>query len=260
MNIVLASGRIGCAGCGYATITGQANGQGGREHGQKCDQLPGLRDIDNPEHRADVAKIWAIAPAELPGKGVDAYEIFRKIDRGEIRGLLSICFNPKVSLPDNHFIGRMLDKLDFYVAIDFFLNESARHADVVLPGSLQEEDEGLVTMPKAASSRLTSASIRPATRGKIGALFKTSPKHLAANAASRSTNRVKSLTSFAVRRRVASQIIPASPTKRSNANSACFGRARATTTRARRGFLSGARGPVVQGRGPFYFPDGKSAL
>jgi assimilatory nitrate reductase catalytic subunit len=145
INLVLASGRLGRAGCGYATITGQANGQGGREHGQKCDQLPGWRDIDNPDHRAHVAGVWGISPDELPGKGVDAYEIFRKIDRGEIRGLLSICFNPKVSLPDNNFIGRMLDKLDFYVAIDFFLNESARHADVVLPGSLQEEDEGVVT-------------------------------------------------------------------------------------------------------------------
>ncbi|MCC6492516.1 MAG: molybdopterin oxidoreductase family protein [Pirellulales bacterium] len=145
INIVLATGRLGREGCGYGTITGQANGQGGREHGQKCDQLPGWRDIDNPEHRAYIAKIWQISPEELPGKGVDAYEIFRKIDRGEIRGLLSICFNPKVSLPDNNFIGRMLDKLDFYVAIDFFLNESARHANVVLPGSLQEEDEGVVT-------------------------------------------------------------------------------------------------------------------
>ena len=60
INIVLASGRIGKAGCGYATITGQANGQGGREHGQKCDQLPGARDISNPEHREHVAKIWDV--------------------------------------------------------------------------------------------------------------------------------------------------------------------------------------------------------
>src|SRR5690606_16100312 len=116
-----------------------------REHGQKCDQLPGWRDIENPQHRAFIADIWGMKPEELPGKGVDAYEIFRKSDRGEIRGLLSICFNPEVSLPDNRFVARMLDKLDFYVAVDFFLNESARHADVVLPGSQQEEDEGVVT-------------------------------------------------------------------------------------------------------------------
>jgi assimilatory nitrate reductase catalytic subunit len=145
INIVLASGRLGRPHCGYATITGQANGQGGREHGQKCDQLPGARDIGNPEHRAHVAGVWGVAPDDLPAAGADAYEIFRKIDRGEIRGLLTICFNPKVSLPDNHFVTRCLDKLEFYTAIDFFLNDTARHADLVLPGSLQEEDEGVVT-------------------------------------------------------------------------------------------------------------------
>jgi assimilatory nitrate reductase catalytic subunit len=145
INIVLAAGRIGRDGCGYATITGQANGQGGREHGQKCDQLPGWRDLANPEHRAHVAAVWGIAPDDLPQPGVDAFEIFRRIDKGEIRGLLSICFNPVVSLPDNNFVARMLEKLDFYVAIDFFLNETARYANIVLPGSLHEEDEGTVT-------------------------------------------------------------------------------------------------------------------
>src|SRR6185436_528884 len=39
INLVLATGRIGKPGCGYGTITGQGNGQGGREHGQRCNQL-----------------------------------------------------------------------------------------------------------------------------------------------------------------------------------------------------------------------------
>ena len=157
INIVLASGRIGREGCGYATITGQGNGQGGREHGQKCDQLPGARDISNPEHRAYIAEVWGIDEKEMPGAGVDAYEIFRKIDRGEIKGLLSICFNPKVSLPDNDFVARALDKLEFYVAIDFFLNESAHHADIVLPGSLHEEDEGIVTQTEGRVIKINKA-------------------------------------------------------------------------------------------------------
>ncbi|MCE7986377.1 MAG: nitrite reductase [Caldilinea sp. CFX5] len=144
INIVLASGRIGRPNCGYATITGQANGQGGREHGQKADQLPGARDINKPENRAYVAGVWGMNPDDLPMAGVDAYELFRKIDRGEIKGLLSICFNPLVSLPDNNYVREQLQKLEFYVAIDFFLNETARYAHVVLPGSQQEEDEGLV--------------------------------------------------------------------------------------------------------------------
>ncbi len=157
INIVLASGRIGRPHCGYGTITGQANGQGGREHGQKCDQLPGMRDLVNPEHRAHIAKIWDVSPDDLPGPGVDVYELFRKIDSGEIRGLLSVCINPMVSLPDSNFIRRMLEKLDFYVAIDFFLNDTARYADVVLPGSLQEEDEGTVTQLEGRVIKINQA-------------------------------------------------------------------------------------------------------
>lgn len=144
INLVLASGRIGREGCGYGTITGQGNGQGGREHGQKCDQLPGARDISNPEHRSYISKIWGISPEEMPGPGVDCYEMFRKIDAGEIKGLILICFNPVVSLPDNGFVRRALEKLECFVVIDFFMSETARYADIILPGSLHEEDEGVV--------------------------------------------------------------------------------------------------------------------
>jgi len=157
INLVLATGRIGKPNSGYGTIVGQANGQGGREHGQKCDQLPGWRDITNPDHRRHIAGVWDIPESELPGPGVDAYEMFRKIDNGEIKGLISICFNPKVSLPDNHFVTRCLDKLEFYVAIDFFLNDTARHADLVLPGSLHEEDEGTMTQVEGRIIKVNKA-------------------------------------------------------------------------------------------------------
>lgn len=161
INLVLASGRIGRESCGYATITGQANGQGGREHGQKCDQLPGGRDLGNPEHREFIAKVWGIEAAELPQPGVDAYEIMRKAHAGEIKGLLSICFNPVVSLPDNNFVREALSKLDFVVAIDFFMSETARYADVVLPGSLQEEDHGTVTQVEGRIVRINQAVVPP---------------------------------------------------------------------------------------------------
>jgi assimilatory nitrate reductase catalytic subunit len=161
INLVLASGRIGRPHSGYGTIVGQANGQGGREHGQKCDQLPGWRDISNPEHRKYIAGVWGMNDADIPGPGVDAYEMFRKIDAGEIKGLIALCFNPKVSLPDNQFVTRALDKLEFFVCIDFFLNETARHADVVLPGSLHEEDEGTVTQVEGRVIRIRKAVTCP---------------------------------------------------------------------------------------------------
>ena len=157
INLVLASGRIGKPKSGYGTIVGQANGQGGREHGQKCDQLPGWRDISNPEHRRYIAGVWGVEEKDIPGPGVDAYELFRKIDAGEIKGLLSICFNPKISLPDNQFVTRALEKLELYAAIDFFLNDTARHADYVLPGSLHEEDEGTVTQVEGRVIKVNQA-------------------------------------------------------------------------------------------------------
>jgi assimilatory nitrate reductase catalytic subunit len=157
INLVLASGKIGRPGCGYATITGQGNGQGAREHGQRCNQLPGARDIENPVHRAEVAARWGVPESSIPGKGATAPEIVEMIHRGEIRGLLSLCFNPLVSLPDATFTRQALERLDFYVAIDFFLSETARHADVVLPGSLQEEDEGTVTSVEGRVLRIRKA-------------------------------------------------------------------------------------------------------
>lgn len=161
INLVLATGRIGKPYCGYGTITGQGNGQGGREHGHKCDQLPGNRDIENPQHRRYIAEVWGVPEAELPGKGLSAYEIIEAIDRGQIKGLLSICFNPLVSLPNNGFVRAALEKLEFYCAIDFFLSESARHADIVLAGSLHEEEEGTVTTAEGRVTRVRAAVTPP---------------------------------------------------------------------------------------------------
>lgn len=160
INLVLATGRIGKPYCGYATITGQGNGQGGREHGHKCDQLPGNRDIENPEHRQYISGVWGIDEKELPGKGLTAYEILEAIHRGEIKGLLSICFNPLVSLPNSNMIREALNKLEFYVCIDFFLNETARHANIILPGSLHEEEDGTVTTAEGRVVRIRKA-VRP---------------------------------------------------------------------------------------------------
>lgn len=144
INLCLATGNIGREGAGCMMITGQGNGQGGREHGQKCDQLPGQRSIADPAAREHVAKVWGITPEEIPQAGLSAMEIMEAIHRGEIKGLLSICFNPLVSLPDSNYVREALEKLEFFGVVDFFLSETAHHADVVLAGSLQEEEEGIV--------------------------------------------------------------------------------------------------------------------
>ncbi len=259
INIVLASGRIGRANCGYATITGQANGQGGREHGQKCDQLPGGRDLANPEHRAHVAAVWGIDPAELPEPGVDAYEIFRRIDRGEIRALLSICFNPVVSLPDSDFVARMLDKLDFYVAIDFFLNETARHADIVLPGSLHEEDEGTVTQIEGRVIKINRAIDPPGDARQDWRIIQDIAAAL---------GRSKGFT-FREPREIFDELRQASRGGIADYSGITYEKIEQQfgvfwpcpaddhpgTPRL---FELGSWNPVARGAGPFYFPDGKA--
>ncbi|AIE86578.1 Assimilatory nitrate reductase large subunit [Fimbriimonas ginsengisoli Gsoil 348] len=165
INLVLATGRIGRPGCGYGTITGQGNGQGGREHGHKCDQLPGNRDIENPEHRAYIAGVWGCDESEIPRKGHPAPVIMEMIHSGEIKALISICFNPLVSLPDSNFTREALSRLEHYTAIDFFLSETAQHADIVMAGSLHEEEEGTVTSGEARVNRIRAA-VTPPGRAK----------------------------------------------------------------------------------------------
>ncbi|HEU5291989.1 MAG TPA: molybdopterin oxidoreductase family protein [Cyclobacteriaceae bacterium] len=180
INLVLATGRIGKLYCGYGTITGQGNGQGGREHGHKCDQLPGNRDITNPEHRKYIADVWGIEEKEMPGKGLSAYELVEAIHRGEIKGLLSICFNPLVSLPNNNMVREALEKLEYFVAIDFFLSETARHADVVMAGSLHEEDEGTVTTAEGRVVRINAAVTPPGNARRDSEIIMELAKRLGA--------------------------------------------------------------------------------
>ena len=160
--IALATGNIGREGAGPVMVTGQGNGQGGREHGQKCDQLPGQRSLTDPAARAHVASVWGISPDDLPGPGYTAVEIMNAIHRGEIKGLLSICFNPLVSLPDANFTREALEGLEFFGVIDFFLSETAMHADVVLAGSLQEEEEGVTANVEARVIHIQKAVEPPA--------------------------------------------------------------------------------------------------
>jgi assimilatory nitrate reductase catalytic subunit len=259
INLVLASGRIGREGCGYGTITGQANGQGGREHGQKTDQLPGMRDLANPEHRAYIAGVWGMDPADLPQPGVDAYEIFRLIDRGEVRGLLSICFNPIVSLPDSNFVRRMLEKLEFYVSIDFFLNETARFADIVLPGSLQEEDEGTVTQVEGRVIKINTAVEPPGDAKQDWRIIQD---------IARALGRERGFT-FQSSREIFDELRTASKGGLADYSGItyekierqlgvfwpCYSEDHPGTPRL---FEPGSWNPVAQGAGPFYFPDGKA--
>jgi assimilatory nitrate reductase catalytic subunit len=146
LNLALALGLVGKPNSGYGTITGQGNGQGGREHGQKADQLPGYRKLDDPAARAHVAGVWGIDPAELPKPGRSAYEMLDRLGTaGGVRVLLVLASNIAVSAPHANRVLDRLRALDLLVVSDIFLSETAALADVVLPTAQWAEEEGTMT-------------------------------------------------------------------------------------------------------------------
>jgi assimilatory nitrate reductase catalytic subunit len=144
INLALALGLPGKAFSGYGTLTGQGNGQGGREHGQKADQLPGYRRLDDPAARRHVAQVWDVPEASLPKAGKSAFEML-EASGTEVQALIVMGFNVIVSSPDAFVIERRLRALDTLIVVDFFLSETARLADVVLPAAQWAEEEGTMT-------------------------------------------------------------------------------------------------------------------
>ncbi|MGD0102552.1 MAG: molybdopterin oxidoreductase family protein [Rhodopila sp.] len=144
INLALALGRPGRPNSGYGCLTGQGNGQGGREHGQKADQLPGYRKLDNKLHREQVAAVWGVSPDSLPAPGLSANEMLAAVG-GKVRGLMVMASNIVVSAPDAGALLRRLPALDFLVVADLFLSETAALADVVLPTAQWAEEDGTMT-------------------------------------------------------------------------------------------------------------------
>lgn len=144
INLALATGRVGRPFSGYGCLTGQGNGQGGREHGQKADQLPGYRKIDDTAARKYIASVWGVNENEIPRAGKSAYELLNALG-SEIKALLVMGSNIVVSSPNATHIKARVRKLDFLAVADFFLSETAQLADVVLPAAQWAEEEGTMT-------------------------------------------------------------------------------------------------------------------
>ncbi len=146
INLALALGAVGQPFSGYGTLTGQGNGQGGREHGQKADQLPGYRRIDDPAARQHVAEVWGVPASSIPGPGRSAVELIDSIGQDDgVRAMFIMGSNLVVSAPDASKVEGRLKALDFLVVCDFFLSETASLADVVLPTAQWAEEEGTMT-------------------------------------------------------------------------------------------------------------------
>jgi ferredoxin-nitrate reductase len=146
-NLHLIRGLIGRPGCGIYQMNGQPTAQNTRECGADGD-LPAFRNWDNPEHVAQLAKLWNVDVNKIPhwSPPTHSMQIFRYCEQGSIKLLWISATNPAVSMPELARIRKILQKEDlFVIAQDAFMTETTELADVVLPAAIWGEKTGCYT-------------------------------------------------------------------------------------------------------------------
>ncbi len=161
VNLHLATGAICRPGSGPFSLTGQPNAMGGREMGYMGPGLPGQRSVLVDEERAFAEDVWELEPGTLRGDGVGkgTVEMFQKMAEGEIKACWIICTNPVASVANRRTVIEGLEAAEFVVTQDVFGDtETNAYADVVLPGAMWTEAEGVfvnsernLTLTRAAS-------------------------------------------------------------------------------------------------------------
>ena len=149
INVHLASGKIGKAGSGPFSLTGQPNAMGGREVGGLANQLAVHRGFD-AESLTLVQEYWQ-SPTIAAKPGLKAVELFQAVERGEVKVLWIMATNPVISMPESDHIRRALTKCDCVIVSDISADSDvAAYADVLLPAAGWGEDQASCLFAKVA--------------------------------------------------------------------------------------------------------------
>jgi len=161
INLHLATGQIGRPGAGPLSLTGQPNAMGGREVGAMANLASAHRDLENDDHRSEIARFWGYDTVpRAPGK--TAVEMFEAAAQGHIKALWIACTNPAQSMPDQALVRRALARAEFVVVQEAFGDTAtARHADLLLPAASWGEKDGTVTNSERRISRVRRAIAPP---------------------------------------------------------------------------------------------------
>ncbi len=153
LNCHLFTGRVGRPGMGPFSLTGQPNAMGGREVGGLANQLTAHMELADPQHRELVQRFWG-SPRMAERPGLMALDLFRAIERGEIKALWIMATNPAVSLPDSNRIHAALRNCSLVVVSDCVADtDTTRFAHVLLPAAAWGEKDGTVTNSERRISR-----------------------------------------------------------------------------------------------------------
>ncbi|MBC7751380.1 MAG: molybdopterin-dependent oxidoreductase, partial [Candidatus Saccharibacteria bacterium] len=145
-NLHLATGKICRLGSGPFSLTGQPNAMGGREMGYMGAGLPGQRSVLVDDDRAFVENLWKIPQGSLKTKlGEGTVDMFTRMAAGEIKACWVICTNPVATVPNRQNVINGLEAAELVITQDAFLDTETNHyADIMLPGALWAEAEGVM--------------------------------------------------------------------------------------------------------------------
>jgi sulfite reductase (NADPH) flavoprotein alpha-component len=145
-NLHLATGKICRPGSGPFSLTGQPNAMGGREMGYMGPGLPGQRSVLLDEDRKFIEHLWRIPQGTLKTSlGNGTIDMFSRMATGSIKACWIICTNPAASVANRQTVIAGLQAAELVITQDAFLDtETNRYADVLLPGALWAEAEGVM--------------------------------------------------------------------------------------------------------------------
>jgi sulfite reductase (NADPH) flavoprotein alpha-component len=145
-NLHLATGKICRPGSGPFSLTGQPNAMGGREMGYMGAGLPGQRNVLDENDRQFIEQLWQLEPGSLRQQvGGGTIDLFQRMADGDIKACWIICTNPVASVPNRQTVIDGLTRAELVITQDAFIDtETNRYADILLPGALWAEADGLM--------------------------------------------------------------------------------------------------------------------
>ena len=153
-NLVLMTGHLGKPSTGMNPLRGQNNVQGANDAGATPMFYPGYQRVDDPEVQAKYEKSWGVPLSPVPGLNLN--EMMKTVGE-QMRGFFVMGEDIVLSEPNVLELEKGLNKVDFIVMQDAFMNETARFADVILPAAVFAEKEGTFTNSERRIQRVRKA-------------------------------------------------------------------------------------------------------
>jgi formate dehydrogenase alpha subunit len=154
-NIAMLTGHLGKEGCGVNPQRGQNNVQGACDMGALPGDYPGYQKVANPEAQAKFEKAWGVKLSNKPGLTIP--DMMDAAVEGNLKAMYVLGEDPVMTDPDANHIKKAFKKMDFVVVQELFMSETAKLADVILPGASFAEKDGTFSSSERRVQRVRKA-------------------------------------------------------------------------------------------------------